>query len=163
MTLLGAAAAFLGSAVSVYQQVLERIVGLLLIFFGVALTDLLPIPWLSRDYHIPVKPGPSAWWRSALLGLTFGASWSACSSPILGSILVLTAARSLLLAQAVIIMLAFALGQGVPLLLVGFLIDRASTFLRRIRRYTARLSQVGGVILILLGIVLLTGLFSTTG
>jgi cytochrome c-type biogenesis protein len=163
LMLLGATAALLGSAVRTYQQVLERIAGLLLILFGIALTGLFPIPWLSRDYHIQVKPGPSAWWRSGLLGLAFGAGWSACSSPILGSILVLTVARSLLPVQGVLIMLAFALGQGVPLLLLGLLVDRAGTFLRRIRRYTARLSQLGCVLLILLGIFLLTGLFSSYG
>src|SRR5712692_10797042 len=52
---------------------------------------------------------------------------------------------------------------GVPFLLVGFLVDRASPFLRRIRRSTALFSTIGGVILILLGIVLLTGLFSNYG
>jgi cytochrome c-type biogenesis protein len=163
LMLLGAIAALLGSAVHAYQQLLERIAGLLLILFGVALTGLFPIPWLSGDYHMPVKAGPSAWWRSGLLGLAFGAGWSACSSPILGSILVLTAARSLHLAQGVLIMLAFALGQGVPLLLLGLLVDRAGTFLRRVRPYTARLSQLGGALLILLGIFLLTGLFSSYG
>jgi len=163
LTLLGAIAALLGSAVHAYQQVLERIAGLLLILFGVALTGLIPIPWLSGDHHIHMKPGPSAWWRSGLLGLAFGAGWSACSSPILGSILVLTTARSPHLAQGVLIMLAFALGQGVPLLLLGLLVERAGTFLRRIRPYTARLSQLGGVLLILLGLFLLTGLFSNYG
>ncbi len=163
LTLLGAIAALLGSAVHAYQQVLERIAGLLFVLFGVALTGLIPIPWLSGDYHIPVKPGPSAWWRSGLLGLAFGAGWSACSSPILGSILVLTAVRSPLPAQGVLIMLAFALGQGVPLLLLGLLVDRAGTFLRRVRPYTARLSQLGGALLVLLGIFLLTGLFSSYG
>jgi hypothetical protein len=55
------------------------------------------------------------------------------------------------------------LGLGVPFLLVGFLVDRASPFLRRIRRSTAFFSTIGGVILILLGILLLTGLFSNYG
>ena len=106
LTLLGAIAALLGNAVQAYQQVLECIAGLVLILFGIALIGLFPIPWLSRDYHIRAKPGPSAWWRSGLLGLAFGAGWSACSSPILGSILVMTAARSLHLAQGVLIMLS---------------------------------------------------------
>jgi cytochrome c-type biogenesis protein len=110
-----------------------------------------------------VKPGRSAWRRSGLIGLTFGASWSACAGPILGAILVLTAVRSLLLLQGVILMLAFALGLGVPFLLVALLVDRASSFLRRIRRYTVLLSYIGGAILILVGVSLLLGLFSTYG
>ncbi len=155
-TLLGAAAALLGSALYPYQQVLARIAGLLLVLFGIALTGLVPIPWVSRDHRVQVQPGRSAWWRSGLIGMAFGAGWSACTGPILGSILVLTAVRSTLL-QGVIFLLAYALGLGVPFLLVGILVDRAGTLMRRIRRYTGPLSFIGGVILILMGMLILTG------
>ena len=158
--LLGAIAALLGSTLSVYQQVLERIGGLLLIAFGIALTGWVPIPWLSWDHRVQVKSGHSVWWRSGLVGMTFGASWSACTSPILGAILVLTAVRSLVLVQGVVVMLAFALGQGVPFLLVGVLVDRAGPLLRRTRRYTHLFSVIGGITLIVIGVFLITGLFS---
>jgi len=155
-TLLGAAAALLGLALHTYQQVLARIAGLLLILFGIALTGLVPIPWLSRDYRVQVKPGQSAWWRSGLIGMAFGAGWSACTGPILGSILVLTAANAQLL-RGVSFLVAYALGLGVPFLLVGILVDRASTLTRRISRYTGPLSVIAGVILILMGMLILTG------
>jgi cytochrome c-type biogenesis protein len=162
-TLLGAATALVGSTLSAYQLVLERIGGVLLILFGIALTGWVPLPWLSRSYHIQVKPGRSVWWRSGLIGIAFGASWSACTGPILGAILVLTAGSVRGVLQGAILMLTFALGLGVPFLAVGLLVDRASPFLRRIRRFTALFSTIGGVILILLGIFLLTGLFSNYG
>ena len=60
-------------------------------------------------------------------------------------------------------MLTFALGLGVPFLVVALVVDRISPVLRRIRRATAVLTTVGGVLLILMGIFLLTGLFSTSG
>ena len=161
-TLLGAVASLFGLALRTYQPVLERIGGLLLILFGIALTGLVPLPWLSRDHRIQVKPGRSVWWRSGLVGIAFGSSWSACTGPILGAILVLTAGRSQQM-QGAIVMLAFALGLGVPFLLVGLLVDRASPFLRRIRRYTVLFSSIGGAILVLMGIFLLTGLFSNYG
>lgn len=161
LMLLGAAAAVLGSALGAYQQVLERIGGLLLILFGVALTGLVPVAWLSWDHRVQVKPGRSAWWRSGLVGMAFGASWSACTSPLLGALVVLTAVRSLAVVQGVLVMLAFALGQGVPFLLVGILVDRAGPLLRRVSRYTHRFSIIGGVTLILIGVFLLTGLFSS--
>lgn len=160
--LLGATAAMLGGALSAYQQALDRIGGALLILFGIALIGALPIPWLSWDHRISVKPGQPAWWRSGLLGIAFAASWSACTGPILGSILVLTAARANVL-QGIVIMLAFALGQDIPLLLIGFLVDRVGPFLRRIRRYTALFSYVGGALLIVLGVFMVLGLFSTSG
>lgn len=155
-TLLGAAAALAGLALHTYQQVLARIAGLLLILFGIALTGLVPVPWLSSDHRVQVKPGRSAWWRSGLIGMAFGAGWSACTGPILGSILVLTAANGQLL-RGVSFLIAYALGLGVPFLLAGILVDRASTLMRRIRRYTGPLSFIGGVILILMGMLILTG------
>ena len=155
-TLLGAAAALAGLALHTYQQMLARIAGLLLILFGIALTGLVPVPWLSSDHRVQVKPGRSAWWRSGLIGMAFGAGWSACTGPILGSILVLTAANGQLL-RGVSFLIAYALGLGVPFLLAGILVDRASTLMRRIRRYTGPLSFIGGVILILMGMLILTG------
>ncbi len=155
-TLLGAVAALVGLALHPYQQWLARIAGGLLILFGIALTGLVPIPWLGSDHRVQVKSGRSVWWRSGLIGMAFGAGWSACSSPILGAILALTAVRSTLL-QGVIFLLAYALGLGLPLLLVGILVDRAGPLMRRIHRYTGLLSFLGGVILILMGMLLLTG------
>ena len=144
------------------MKLLERMGGILLILFGVALTGLVPIAWLAWDHHVQVKPGRSAWWRSGLVGMAFGASWSACASPILGALLVLTAVRSLAVVQGVLVMLAFALGQGIPFLLVAVLVDRAGSLLRRIRRYTHLFSVIGGVTLILIGVFLVTGLFSSS-
>src|SRR5437667_6554329 len=145
--LLGAAAALAGVALRTYQQVLARLAGLLLILFGIALTGLVPIPWLSRDHRVQVQQGRSAWWRSGLIGMAFGAGWSACSGPILGSILVLTASSATLV-QGVIFLLAYALGLGLPFLLVGILVDRVGRLMHRIRRFTGPLSLIGGAILI---------------
>src|SRR5437868_2175570 len=63
---------------------------------GIALTGLVPLPWISGEHRVQFKPGPPAWWRSGLIGLTFGAGWSACAGPILGAVLVLTAAGSVI-------------------------------------------------------------------
>jgi cytochrome c-type biogenesis protein len=155
-TLLGAAAALVGLALHTYQQWLARIAGLLLILFGIVLTGLVPIPWLSRDHRVQVKPGGSAWWRSGLIGMAFGAGWSACTGPILGAVLVLITIRSTLL-SGVIFLLAYALGLGLPFVLVGILVDRAGRLMRPLRRYTGPLSFIAGAILIFMGMLLLTG------
>src|SRR5262249_58649324 len=97
----------LGSGVGAYQQSLERAGGLALILFGIAYVGVLPIPWLSGEHRVEVKPGRSAWWRSGLIGMTFGASWSACSGPLLGTILVLTGGSALRRFQGMTVMLAF--------------------------------------------------------
>ena len=154
--LLGAAASLARLALRAYQQVLARLAGLLLVLFGIALTGLVPVPFLSREHRIRVQPGTSVWWRSGLIGVAFGAGWSACTGPILGSILALTAVSATLV-QGVIFLLAYAFGLGLPFLLVGILVDRVSPLMRRIRRYTGPISLLGGVLLILMGMLLLTG------
>jgi cytochrome c-type biogenesis protein len=162
LTTLGAAAGLLGSAFSAFQQIIERLGGVLLILFGIALTGWVRLPWISWDHRLLVRSDQATWWRAGLMGLTFGASWSACSGPILGAILVLAAVRSQPL-QGAMIMLIFALGQVLLFLLVSLVVDRAGALLRRIRRYTIPLSRIGAVIMILIGFFLLMGLFSTTG
>jgi cytochrome c-type biogenesis protein len=159
-TLLGAAAALLGSALGAYQPIPERVGGLLLILFGIAFAGVLPIPWLSGEHRVEVKVGRSAWWRSGLIGMTFGASWSACSGPLLGAILVLTGVSALRLFQGMAIMLAYALGLGVPFLLVALAADRGAGFLGPVRRHAARLRYVGSATMVLIGVFLLLGLFS---
>ena len=154
--LLGAVASLAGLALRAYQQVLARLAGLLLVLFGIALTGLVPVPFLSREHRFQVQPGTSVWWRSGLIGVAFGAGWSACTGPILGSILALTAVSATLV-QGVIFLLAYALGLGLPFLLVGILVDRISPLMRRIRRYTGPISLIGGVLLILMGMLILSG------
>jgi len=124
-TLLGAVASLLGSTFRASQQILAVGAGLLLILFGIALTGLLPIPFLSRDYRVEVRSGDASWWHSAVVGMAFGAGWSACSGPLLGSILVLTAVSATVV-QGIILLFVYALGMALPFLLAGILVDRAS-------------------------------------
>jgi cytochrome c-type biogenesis protein len=155
-TLLGAAAALLGSALQDYQRLLARLAGLLLLLFGIALTGLVPIPFLSSNMRVQVGRGATAWWRSALVGMAFGASWSACSGPILGAILVLTAV-SATLTQGISYLLVYALGLGVPFLLTGILAERVVALFRPARRYMRLISFIVGVVLILMGMLAMTG------
>jgi cytochrome c biogenesis protein CcdA len=74
---------------------------------------------------------------------------------------VITVINALGVLQGLVVMLIVAGGQGIPLVLVALLVDRASTFLRRLRRSTTFLSYLANAILIFVGISLLFGLFST--
>jgi cytochrome c-type biogenesis protein len=153
---LGAAASVLGVLLTPYRQLLAYVAGVLLIIFGIVLTGLLPLPFLSGEYRVHVVSGTPALLRSGLVGVAFGAGWSPCMGPILGSILAL-AAVSTTLAQGIVFLLIYALGLGVPFLLVGLLIDRAAPVVRRINRYTGPIAIIGGVILVLTGMLILSG------
>jgi cytochrome c biogenesis protein CcdA len=88
--------------------------------------------------------------------MAFGASWSACSGPILGAILVLTAVGATL-TQGISYLLVYALGLGVPFLLAGLLADRVVALFRPVRRYMRLMCLIVGVVLILMGMLAMTG------
>jgi cytochrome c-type biogenesis protein len=157
---LGAAAALLGSALRNHQVLVEQVGGALLILFGIALTGKVQIPLLSRDYWLAGGTGDARWWRSVVVGVGFALSWSACTGPFLASAVALTIVQSRHVTDGVLLMLAFAVGQAIPFLLVAMTADRTRSLLRRFGRMTAILSQFGAFLLILLGVVLLSGQFS---
>ncbi len=154
--ILGATASTLGALLSPYKVVLARVAGILLILFGIVLTGLVPLPFFSQEHRVHTTSGTPAFIRSTLVGVAFGAGWSPCIGPVLGSILALAAVGTTLL-QGVLFLLVYALGLGIPFLLVGLLIDRAGSVVRRLNRYTGPLSLIGGVMLILTGMLILSG------
>ncbi len=97
----------------------------MLILFGLFLARLVPLSVLFQERRAHVAGSEPALLRSALVGAAFGAGWSPCIGPILGSILALAAAGATL-AQGVLLLLVYALGLGVPFILVGLVIDRAA-------------------------------------
>ncbi len=154
--LLGAAASSVGAVLSGHKLLLERVAGVMLILFGLFLARLVPLPVLFQERRAHVAGSEPALLRSALVGAAFGAGWSPCIGPILGSILALAAAGTTL-AQGVLLLLIYALGLGVPFILVGLVIDRAGPLVRRINRYTGPISVLGGAIMVVTGVLILSG------
>jgi len=154
--LLGAAASSVGAVLSGHKLLLERVAGVMLILFGLFLARLVPLPVLFQERRAHVAGREPALLRSALVGVAFGAGWSPCIGPILGSILALAAAGTTL-AQGVLLLLIYALGLGVPFILVGLVIDRAGPLVRRINRYTGPISILGGAIMVVTGVLILSG------
>src|SRR5919204_3208164 len=154
--LLGAIASSIGATLNAHKLLLERVAGLVFARFGLFLTGLVRLPFLYQERRVHVAAAEPALLRSALVGVAFGAGWSPCTGPVLGSILALAAAGTTL-AQGVVFLLVYALGLGVPFLLVGLLIDRAGPVVRRVSRYVGPISVAGGVILALTGVLILSG------
>jgi len=154
--LLGAAASSVGAVLSGHRLLLQRVAGVLLILFGLFLVRLVPLPVLFRERRAHVAGSEPALLRSALVAAAFGAGWSPCIGPILGSILALAAAGTTL-AQGVLLLLIYALGLGVPFVLVALVIDRAGLLVRRINRYTGPIAVLGGAIMVVTGVLILSG------
>ena len=136
---------------------LSRIAGAVVILLGLHLTGLLNIPILDRQYSLrrgKIRPGHTT---SLLFGASFAVAWTPCVGPILGSTLALAASQP---ASAFPLLLSYAVGLGLPFLLVGLFPSSVLSFINKHRRTTARLHTVFGVVLIGMGVLVFTGTLS---
>lgn len=136
------------------QTWLSRIGGVLIIFFGLYLVGLIRIPFLEKEYTFGVKTKfKSRYVTSFLFGLAFAAGWTPCVGPALGVILGLAATQP---GSAFILLLTYALGLGIPFLIVGAFTGQAAEFINRHAVGLKYLNGVFGVILLALGVLIFT-------
>jgi cytochrome c-type biogenesis protein len=142
------------------QDAVQRIGGILVIVLGLALLGVVGGP-LARERRllstVPPVAGPV---RPFVLGVAFGAAWTPCVGPLLGAALTVAAASGEA-ARGALLLLAYALGIGVPFLLASLGLASAPGVAARLRRIGSRLQRVGGVLLVVLGVLLLTGTYSS--
>lgn len=103
-----------------------------------------------------VANGQQSYSSSALMGVVFSAGWTPCIGPIYGSILTLAATGSET-GQAVLLMIGYSLGLGVPFLLMALLLDGAQSILRRMQRHLHKVELAAGAFLIFIGVLVATG------
>jgi len=136
------------------QVWLSRIGGAMIIFFGLYLVRLINIPFLEREYKFGVKTRfKSRYATSFLFGLAFAVGWTPCVGPALGVILGLAATAP---GSAFILLLTYALGLGIPFLIVGAFTGQATEFINRHAVGLKYLNIVFGVILLALGVLIFT-------
>ncbi len=133
---------------------LSRIGGVLVIVFGLYLTGLLKIEFLERPHTFKVKTGlHSRYVTSFLFGLSFAAGWTPCVGAALGAILGLATSAP---GSAFILLLSYALGIGLPFLVIGFFAGQASRFIERYEKTFVYINKLFGILLIVLGILIFT-------
>jgi len=151
----GGATTFLGRVLFDYRDWITRIGGAVVIIFGLHTLGIFKIPFLNYDTRKQYSGGAS-FGSSYLMGIFFAAGWSPCIGVTLGAIMTMGLTQEQA-GTAMILAAAYALGLGLPFLVMGLLIDRATNILRRLRKYIRAFEIVTGVFLIILGIMLLTG------
>ncbi|MFH1086541.1 MAG: cytochrome c biogenesis protein CcdA [Chloroflexota bacterium] len=157
---LGATAGLLGRLIQPILPYIVRAGGALLIVLGLHLMGVITIPFLHMDRRLDVRPGAPGLWSSFLVGLVFAAGWTPCVGPVLTAILIL-AASSQTVALGASLLGVYALGLGLPFLIIAALMDAAGPVLRRMRRLVRAAALVGGALLIVMGLALLSGWFTT--
>ena len=156
---LGATATELGLLLKSYQRWVERVGGLLVIAFGLYTLGVLRIGVLSREARVQLSDKPLGFLGSVLVGIAFGAGWTPCIGPILGSILLYTSTRADL-SQGLTLLLAYSAGLAIPFLVAAWALEGFLRWFQRFRRYIGWVERVAGVLLIGVGLLMLSGSFS---
>jgi cytochrome c-type biogenesis protein len=157
--LLGATATAMGRALLVYRDWISRIGGALIILFGLYVAGVFNIGPLARDRRIHIADKPVGYLGTVLVGITFGAGWTPCIGPILGSILIYTSSHADL-ERGLLLLFAYSLGLAVPFVVSSVAINHFLTAFAHLRRRIAWVSRAGGVLLVVIGILLLTNYFT---
>jgi cytochrome c-type biogenesis protein len=154
-TLLWIGIALLGTLGADFVLWLQRIAGLVLVVLGMHMLGLITIPFLEQATNLRLEGTASGYRRSLLIGVAFGAGWTPCIGPYLA--LILTILLNNDLASGAVLLLAYSLGLGVPFLLVAGGLGSVRRALDWVRLHLRAVNAVGGTLVIVMGLLLLSG------
>lgn len=158
--IMGASATFLGSLLQYASGWVERVGGVLLILFGLYLLGALRLPGAERDWRVHLGDKPLGYLGTVLVGVTFAAGWTPCIGPVLGGILTL-AGTSGSVSSGVWLLLVYSAGLAIPFLAAALLMQRFVGNMGRMGRWLPWVTRASGALLLLLGILMITGGFTT--
>ena len=153
---LGAGASAFGQVIQAYKNGLSIAAGLVIIVFGLHFLGLLRIGFLYREARYHADMQGASFLGAYLIGLAFAFGWTPCVGPILATVLAV-AANEGSLGAGVRLLTAYSLGLGVPFILAAVAIGPFMGFMKRFRRHMGRVEKVMGALLVLTGIMFLTG------
>jgi cytochrome c-type biogenesis protein len=156
---LGFAASAFGAFFLQNQRVFSIGAGAVVIVFGLHFLGILPIPFLSREARIDAGDRGGSAFGAYILGLAFAFGWTPCIGPQLGAILSLAASEASL-ARGTLLLAVYAAGLGIPFLLVAAFFPRMQGLMGWMKRHMRAIERVMGALLVLVGLMMLTGAFS---
>jgi cytochrome c-type biogenesis protein len=156
---LGATASELGSVLLRYQTWIGRVGGVLVLLFGLYLLGIARPAFLLRERRVHLARKPLGYLGSAVVGVTFGAAWTPCIGPILGTILTFAAAAASV-RQGTALLGVYALGLAIPFVLTAVALDRFLIWFQHFRPYLVWVERVAGGLLVVLGVLLVSDRFS---
>lgn len=158
VVLFGLPTTVLAGVLQQYSDLITRLGGVILIVFGLHTMGLFTIPVLNVTRQAQVGSGLEVGYaRSTLFGVTFAAGWTPCIGPLLGAVLTLGFAEP---SRAIWFILVYAAGLAVPFLVTAALLSRAVGWLKRLNRHMRAVEITSGLLLIGVGILLVSGMFT---
>ena len=158
----GITASFIGRFLINYSNQLRIIAGLIIILFSLQLIGLINLKILNSEARFFTKNYRNNLIFPVIVGMAFGFGWTPCIGPILGSILALAAIEENI-SKGILLLSFYSLGLAIPFIISGVLIDKFLFFSKSFRKYISTITKVGGAILLLTGIAILTGQLQVLG
>lgn len=158
--LLGASVGFVGYVLLDAVPLFLRIGGILIILMGLHLIGIIRIPFLYQEKRMQFRhAGDPNVGSSALLGVVFGAGWTPCVGPVLGTILGMAYASATAW-QGALLLAVYSIGLGIPFLLSALGVERLLDRIRSIGPWLRRIEMASGVLLLVVGVLIFTNRFA---
>ncbi len=146
----------LGARISTNEEIITRVLGVLTIVMGFLFLGAFPLmptikPRISTTGGLIGAP---------ILGFLFGVGWTPCIGPALASVEALAFQESSA-TRGAILSFGYCLGLGLPFIATGLFLDKSKTLRKSLTKSGSKISKIGGVLLIVIGILQLTGLWTT--
>ena len=159
--IFGASASLLGQLFLQNSETLRVLAGVIIVIFSFQLIGIINIPYLNFEKRFDAKESKNVFFPY-IIGLAFGFGWTPCIGPILGSILALASIEDTL-ARAILLLIFYSLGLALPFILSGYLIQRFLLLSKNFNRNMNLISKIGGIILLITGILILTNQLQVIG
>ena len=159
--IFGASATYLGKFLLSNSFPLRIIAGVIIIFFSLHIIGIINIKFLNYEKKIYADRNNTVF-SSILIGMAFAFGWTPCIGPILGSILIL-ASTTENIGKGILLLSSYSLGLAIPFILSGYLIQKFILLSKNIRKKMNVITKVGGILLFLTGILILTNQLQVLG
>ncbi|WP_455475260.1 cytochrome c biogenesis CcdA family protein [Bartonella sp. B17] len=153
---LGASASAVGRFIGYYRDWFAIIAGVIIIIFGLNFLGLFKIAFLFRDVRFQTYKTPSGPLGAYIIGLAFAFGWTPCIGPILGPVITLAGTKETV-GEGAFLLGIYALGLGVPFVLAALFSSSFMKFFGIFRKHLGKVEKVIGILLIITGILFLTG------
>tara|TARA_B100001996_G_C18647901_1_gene588178 strand:+ start:362 stop:1078 length:717 start_codon:yes stop_codon:yes gene_type:complete len=159
---LGSTASLLGKFFLINSEIFRILAGVIIIFFSLQLIGIINFNFLNKDIRIFTNKYSDSITFPLLVGAAFGFGWTPCIGPILGSILTLAAIEENI-SRSILLLSFYSLGLAVPFIISGILIDKFLLFSKNFKKYISMITKIGGIVLLLTGIAILTNQLQVLG
>lgn len=152
---LGASATYIGSFIGRYSDMIRVAGGIVIIILGIHLIGVIRIRVLEFEKRIHLKKKPLHFGGAVIIGMAFGAGWSPCIGPLLGSILIIAGNQETVW-QGVGLLAVYSLGMAAPFVIMSIFIGLLFAFIKKAAKAIRYINALAGTLLIFMGILLLT-------